>query len=160
MPAVYQPRSLVSLSRKRVKFEILKVITMLADLPGQGLDMTRDELVSLCREICQPLWGGGALPGTLRSQLLLECIEELNGLTPMSFAVCMAQNDRLALLLAAMMDQDIAEVRVRLCCFGRCVHKDLVMEVLGHGIGAGLVTLELARPSLSCLSTYNINDYA
>lgn len=153
MPARFQPKSLTSFALDRIVRCLVKECFA---INVKNTVMTQPELIAEARALLRPYWSSRNLPSNLRREILNKCMESLERLIPESYLTCRAQSYAPAYILNILLDTDIHELKVQLCCYYECDHKNALLEVLAADFAKGLSSLELIRSKVSYLGTYHV----
>lgn len=103
-------------------------------------------------EECHKYYGTSMTLDIHRS-VLEKCTEKLYQIHPETQGPCDGHKNVLPHLFNAILNSDIKELKVLLCCYGKCEHKTALYKTLTEN-GRGLVSLELSRSTMTCIGTY------
>jgi len=146
MPCRYQPERLADLSEDRVVSGLVGACQRAHELTRRagaaGAQHTRQQTCALLRDRVRPRWTASVVPTPVRRRLLAKCMDVL------------AADDVPLYLLTVMLDADVRRLRVQLCCYYDCDHKNALLNVLATGYAKGLSSLELIRSKVSYFGTY------
>lgn len=154
MPVRFQPKSLTELALDQI---VHCLISACFGINVMNTVMTQPELIARARSLLRPYWSNRNLPSNVRREILRKCIESLERLIPESYLTCRAQSYAPAYVLNILLDTDIHELKVQLCCYYDCAHKNALLEVLATDYAKGLTSLELVRSKVSYFGTYVVS---
>lgn len=151
MPCRYQPESLLNLSEDRVVSDLIQTCYRVHELTNR-IDMTMQTQTLACiRNKIRPYWNA-SVPTPVRRRLLRKCMAVLADAIREGHSISSTVDSVPLYLLNIMLDADIRELTVQLCCYYGCSHQTALLRLLAAE-ARGLVSLELARPTLLRLGT-------
>ncbi|XP_022171571.1 uncharacterized protein LOC111034596 [Myzus persicae] len=151
MPCRYQPGSLLSLSEDRVVSDLVQTCYQMHELARRNGFASPSQTFEFARHRIRPFWTE-AVPALVRRQLLTKCMAVLADAIREGHSVSAAADNVPLYLLGVMLDGDVRELRVQLCCYYGCSHQTALLKLLAQE-ARGLASLELVRPTLLRLDT-------
>jgi len=151
MPNCLQPQSLRELTANRI---VAKLIKMCKKLNRKHPGESPFDLIKRIRTTLRPYYSRNNVPSALRQLLVEKIITSLEQVVPESYSKCLANNFMPAYIFNILMDSDIKELRLVICCYGECNHKKAILQLLASDYVKGLKTLELTRSKMSTFRTY------
>lgn len=138
MSYYFQSESLMDLSlQSAVKY----ILNKCYEINRLKATMMQEELIMHVRQVYRPFLFS-QLPLIIRQKLLSKCLSDLmEGYMPINSNFS-ERNFAPVYLLNILLDEDIKELRLNLCCFGSCSHKNALFKTVAN-YGNGLNTLEL-----------------
>lgn len=152
MPSRYQPKSLSDLSENRVVSDLVQTCYRIHELTHRTGSTTQTQMFACTRNRTRHFWNT-AVPTPVRRQLLNKCMDVLAGAIREGHSISMVADNVPLYLLNIMLNTDIRELRVQLCCYYGCSHQTALLKLLAAE-ARGLVSLELVRPTLLRLGMY------
>lgn len=153
MPCRYQPESLSNLSENRVVSDLVQTCYRIHELTTThrriGLTTTQPQTFAFVRNRIRPYWNT-SVPTPVRRRLLNKCMDVLAD----AIREGTAADDVPLYLLNVMLNADIRELKVQLCCYYGCSHQTAMLKLLATGAARGLTSLELVRPTLLRLGAW------
>lgn len=146
MPSRYQPKSLLSLSEDRIVSDLVQTCYQVNELTHRLGLSTQAQTYAFVRTQIRPYWKNTFVPSPVRQRLLNKCMAVLADTIRQGHSISAAVDSIPLYLLNIMLDTDIRELRVQLCCYYGCSHQTALLKLLAKA--TGLVSLELARPTL------------
>ncbi|XP_050438882.1 uncharacterized protein LOC126844616 [Adelges cooleyi] len=140
MPCRYQPKSLLSLSEDRVVSNLVQTCYQIQELIHSTQTMT------FARNRMRRFWQS-ATPPAVRRRLLSKCMDKLADVAREGHSISATADAVPLCLLAVMLDKDINELKIQLCCYYGCSHQNTLLRLLAAE-AKGLERLELTRPTL------------
>lgn len=155
MPALIQPKSLMDLSENLIVRKLVKTCHELEKLKV----MISQNMFTFVMNKFRQYWC--QIPSHIRRSLLQKATEDLYKQFPPRYLTCSFLPQAylqfpLACMLKIMMDIDIRELSIQLCCYDDCHKKDFILEMLSNGCAIGLNSLEFIGRSRSKMSKYII----
>lgn len=151
MPVRTKPASIKELAMERI---VRGFINACFGINSANTKYTKTELISQARQLLRPFWGRNHLPFSIRREILAKCTDMLDELIEEGYLTCLAQSYAPAYLLNILLDTDIVDLRVHLCCYDECDHKTALLDVLATDYAKGLNSLELTRSRMSVFGMY------
>lgn len=152
MPCRYQPESLLGLSEDRVVSNLVRTCHEVHELTNRfDSQTTQTQTFAFVRNRIRPLWSNAAVPTPVRRRLLAKCMAVMATAVRDGHSSGTATDAVPLYLLNVMLDADIRELRVQLCCYYGCSHQNALLKILATN-GTGVESLELVRPTLLRLS--------
>ncbi|XP_050527261.1 uncharacterized protein LOC126897592 [Daktulosphaira vitifoliae] len=144
MPCRYQPKSLLSLSESRVVSNVVYTCYEIQELvySAQTFLFVKNQM----RQFWQL-----SVPVVIRRRILIKCMNMLADVTREGHSISPIDTVPLC-LLAVMLDKDIVELKVQLCCYYGCSHQNAMLRLLASE-AKGLEKFELSRSTLLRLDT-------
>lgn len=157
MPCRYQPGSLLSLSEDRVVSDLVQTCYQMHELARQNGFASPSQTFAFARHRIRPFWAA-TVPALVRRQLLTKCMAVLSGAIREGHSVSAAADNVPLYLLGVMLDGDVRQLRVQLCCYYGCSHQTALLKLLAQE-ARGLESLELVRPTLLRLGILTLYYY-
>lgn len=153
MPCRYQPESLQDLSEARVVSDLVQKCYEVHELTHRvaGLATAQTTTIAFARNRIRPYWNT-AVPASVRRRLLNKSMDTLATAVREGHSNSVVTDNVPLYLLNVMLDANIRELRVQLCCYYGCSHQTALLRLLAAE-GTGVESLELVRPTLLRLST-------
>lgn len=152
MPCHYQPESLLNLSEDRVVSDLVQTCYRVHELTNLIRLTTQTQTLAYIRNRIRPYWNA-SVPTPIRRNLLRKCMAVLADAIREGHSISTAVDNVPLYLLNIMLDTEIRELTLQLCCYYGCSHQTALLRLLAAE-AKGLVSLELARPTLLRLGTY------
>lgn len=152
MPCRYQPASLSNMSEDRVVSDLVRTCHQIHELTHRLGLTTQPQVFAFVRNRIRPYWNA-SVPTPVRRRLLNKCMDALADAIREGHSISMIADNVPLYLLNVMLDADIRELKVQLCCYYGCSHQNALLKLLATE-AKGLVSLELVRPTLLRLGTY------
>lgn len=152
MPCRYQPVSLRDLSEDKTVSELIDACYWIHEL--QHRNGSPVQAIAFCRDRIRPFLDASAIPTTVRRRLLAKSMDTVSHMIRDGHSSSPSVDSVPLRLLEIMLDVDIEELRVQLCCYYGCSHQTALLKVLASAEAKGITSLELMRPTLLRLSTY------
>lgn len=152
MPCRYQPESLSNLSEARVVSDMVHACYQQHELTYRfGLSglTTESQAFAYVKNQIRPFWKT-SIPPPIRRRLLSKCMDVMANAIREGFS--WSVDYILLYLLVIMLDEDIRELKIQLCCYYGCSRQTTLMQLLAAQ-AKGLTSLELVRPTLFRLGT-------
>lgn len=143
MPCRYQPESLLNLSEARVVSDMVRTCYQLYELTHRTCLITEPQAFAYAKNRIRPFWNA-SVPPPIRRRLLSKCMDMMENAFHVDYI--------LLYLLVIMLDEDIRELKIKLCCYYGCSHQTTLMQLL-TAQAKGLTSLDLVRPTLFRLGT-------
>lgn len=154
MPCRFQPHSLLNLSEDRVVSNLVYTCHRMHELTDRVGSLTQAQILTFTRDRFRSYWTA-SVPSPIRRRLLAKCMVLLADDVREGHSISPVVDNAPLYLLNIMLDTDIRELRVHLCCYYGCSHQTALLKLLAAE-ARGLVSLELARPSLLRLGKYSL----
>lgn len=152
MPSRYQPERLSDLSENRVVSDLVQTCYRIHELTHRIGSTTQTQTFACTRNRIRHFWNT-SVPTPVRRRLLNKCMDVLADAIREGHSISMVADNVPLYLLNIMLNTDIRELRVQLCCYYGCSHQTALLKLLAAE-ARGLVSLELVRPTLLRLGMY------
>lgn len=152
MPVYNQPKSLIELSENQMVCELEKTCYELDNFKDI---LSKAQLFSFTKNQFRKYWCN--IASHIRRAIFKKCMENLHKQFPERYLTCTTQSYTLACMLIIMLDIDIRELSIQMCCYDECHKKDTIFNLLASGNAIGLNSLEFIGMSMTKLSKYIIN---
>lgn len=151
MPCRYQPVSLRDLSEDKAVSNLINTCTWMYELQLQNGSSVQAS--AIFQNTIRPFWDASAIPTPVRRRLLAKSMDIATDMIRDGHSTTLSVDSIPLRLLEIMLDVDIEELRVQLCCYYGCSHQTALLKLLASAETKGITSLELMRPTLLRLST-------
>lgn len=152
MPCRCQPRSLFELSEDAVASGLVSTCYEVHELTHRGGAWTQARTLAFARHQVRPFWNL-SVPSPVRRRVLNKCMDRMADAIREGHSISSAVGSVSLYLLHVILNTDISDLRVQLCCYYGCSHQAALLKLLATDACKGLVSLELARQTLFSLGT-------